>query len=562
MAKATRHPLSGLAGSAANRPLRRVLIGYGAFALAEFAIWISLLLYAYGRDGATGSMVIVLVQLGPSVVLSSFLGAVADRRRPATVLAVSYVVQAVLLAALAFIIGLGGPLAATFPVAACAALALDVVRPAQAALLPGLVRTPEELTTANIVSGWTDGAASLAGPAMAGLVIAFGGVGDAIAVTAGANALAGVLALSARSSSITAAAEHETDGEDERGVLGNVRATLSDPVTRLLLGMNTFYYLLVGSLDLICVVLAVSLLHLGSGAAGYLNGAVGAGATLAGLVTISLAGQSRLARILAAALLTCAAALVVLGFYPSVAAAFGLMALLGLAGTVFSTSARTLLQRAAPPDATAGVFAVLEATTSLGLVSGTVVVRLGIAIGGLRAANLAPAACCLAIVLVAWPRLRQVDAAATIPQVEIRLLRSIPIFAGLSPPVVEGVARRLVRLEVPADTAVVREGDAGDRYFAIADGTLSVTKDGRLLRRLGRGEGFGEIALVHDSPRTATVTTESTCLLYGLDKDPFLLVVTGHPSAHSAAERVMTGYDGLDSAGRIGRTSKAEAPAE
>lgn len=523
-----------------------MLLAYAAFALAEFGIWISLLLYAYARDGATGSMVIVLVQLVPSVFLSPFLGAIADRRRPATVLSVSYGLQAVFLGALALIVGLNGPLFLAYPVAAFAALALDVARPAQAALLPALVRSPEELTTANIVSSWTDGAASLAGPVMAGVVIALGGIDKAIAVTAGANAVAVLLTLAARSGSVVAATDTEDAEEEETSVLANLRHTVSDPVTRLLLGMNTFYYLLVGSLDLICVVLAVSVLHLGRGAAGYLNGAVGAGATVAGIVTVSFAGRSRLARILALALFACATALALLGVYPSVATAFILMALLGLAGTVFSTAARTLLQRAAPPDATAGVFAVLESTTSLGLASGTVVVRLGIALGGIRSADLAPAACCLAIVLLAWPRLRQVDAAANIPQVELRLLRSIPIFSRLAPPVIEGVARRLVRLDVPPQTAVVREGDAGDRYFAIADGVLAVTRRGKLLRRLGRGEGFGEIALVNDAPRTATVTTESPALLYGLDKEPFLVVLTGHASAHAATRTVMTRYGDLD----------------
>jgi CRP-like cAMP-binding protein len=124
--------------------------------------------------------------------------------------------------------------------------------------------------------------------------------------------------------------------------------------------------------------------------------------------------------------------------------------------------------------------------------------------------------------------------------VEIALLRSIPLFAELPAPAIEGLAAALTPAEVPAGTVLIRQGEQGDAYYAIAAGQFDVSQDGRFLRRCGRGEGVGEIALLRAVPRTATVTAHTGATVYKLAREPFLTAVLGHAAtqrqAHSIAD--------------------------
>jgi CRP-like cAMP-binding protein len=82
---------------------------------------------------------------------------------------------------------------------------------------------------------------------------------------------------------------------------------------------------------------------------------------------------------------------------------------------------------------------------------------------------------------------------------------------------------------------VIREGDSGDLFYAVLEGNAEVSQAGRSVRTQGPGEYFGEIALLRDVPRTATVTARSGLVLLSLDRDVFLTAVTGHPRSHRAA---------------------------
>jgi predicted MFS family arabinose efflux permease len=550
-----RSVLSVFRSAFANPTLRRVGSAYALFGSAEFGIWLILLVYAYERGGPSASVVMVLVQLIPCVLLNPFIGSFADRRRPSAVLRAGYGIQATTMAGVAVVVGLHAPDVLVYLLAALASLGLSVTRPAQAALLPAIVRTPDELTAANVMTGWTEGAASLVGPAVAGLVLALSGPAAAVTVMAAMTALS--LLLVARVAGPPAAIQAAAAGADAdpnantgasitSGVRSNLATAFAHPQLRVLLTLHAFYFVLIGSLDLLCVILALSILHLGAGGAGYLNAALGAGALLAGFVTAFLVGRRHLSRTLTLSLAISVGALAVIAAVPRVAPAFILIATVGLAGTVFDITGRTLLQRAAPPGAIAGSFSILEATTDFGLAAGAVLVRVAIAVGGVRAALLAPAVVAALLIAVLWRQLTRIDATATVPQVEIQLLRSLPIFAALSPPSLEGVARELEAVSVAAGTVVVAQGEPGSCYYAVADGQLTVTRDGQPVGTLGRGEGFGEIALVRQVPRQATVTAVGECLLFSLDKDPFIQTLSGHAAAASAVGAVVARHLGDD----------------
>lgn len=524
-----------------NRALARMLGAYAIFSIAEFGVWIVMLVYANARYGSVGAMAMVLVQLVPSMLLTPYSGSLADRLAPDRVLRASYLAQAALLGLAGATIAVSGPAPVVFALASAATIALDIIRPAQAALVPELARTPTELTTANVLGGWIDGAAYLAGPAVLGGVMTVGGVGAATIAAAGINLFAALLMRHDGEVSSTQRAD-DPGAPPRLRVMDDLRAAFATPTTKLLVVLTGFYYLMIGALDMICVLLAASLFHLGRGGAGYLNSAIGCGATVAGLATLTLAGRQRLAGVTVASLVAAIAALALIGAFPPVGVTIALLAVIGFMGTVFLTVTRTFLQRVAPPDSTAATFAAIEAVMSFGLAAGAVVVQVGIGIAGLHAALFAlPVLGAVLIALTSW-RLRAIDQTTVVPHVEIHLLRSIPIFSPLATPVIEGVARQLRPLSVPAGTAVVREGEVGDRYYAVADGHLSVTRGGTLLRTLSRGSGFGEIALIARSERTATVTADSKALLYGLDKDPFLRIMTGSVPSRTATDRVIAAY--------------------
>jgi Na+/melibiose symporter-like transporter len=514
----------------------------------------------------------VLIQLIPCILLGPFLGALADRQRPSRVLFVGYGVMTVSLASVAVATSLDAPAVVVFILAPLTALSLTITRPSQAALLPAIVRTPDELTAANVMTGWTDGAASLVGPGSIGILLAWHGPGLAMAALAGSALVSTLLVavVTGPDAAIVADTEEyigeasdvggalpgaDTPTSKRRPTLSSIRAgarsnlavTVQNPQIKVLLVLYVFYFVLIGSLDVLCVILAVTYLHMGPGGAGYLNAALGGGALLAGFVTAFLIGRRHLANTLTVALAVAVSALAFVALVHSVGAALLLIGAVGLAGAVFDVTGRTLLQRSVPSDAIAGSFSILEALMDFGLALGAVLVRVALAVGGLHAALLAPGVIACVLIAGLWRRLRKIDASATVPQVEIQLLRSLPLFAALSPPSLEGIARELELMTVPKGTVVVKEGDPGDSYYAIAQGELAISRHGQLLQTVSRGDGFGEIALIRDVPRQASVTAVTDALLYSLHKDPFIQTVTGHATVAKTAKTIIARHlDGDD----------------
>jgi MFS family permease len=306
-----------------------------------------------------------------------------------------------------------------------------------------------------------------------------------------------------------------------------------------LVGVLGAQYLLIGALDLLIVGLAIDVLDIGESGVGYLNSAVGVGGLLAGVVTAMLVGRRHLAPPLLMGLLGAGVALIVLGMWTTTASAFVLIAAAGFGRTVFDVTGRTLLQRTAPSSVIAGVFGMLESLMNAGLAAGVLLVPLLITVAGVEAAMVGAGAVFVALVIVLGRRLIRVDEDADMPQVEIQLLRSIPIFAPLPAPALEGLARSLEPLTVPAGEVLMREGEPGDRYYAIAGGQLRVTREGQEISVRGRGDGVGEIALIKRVPRTATVTAVTDAQLYALEEEPFLIALTGHAAAAAAADRTV-----------------------
>jgi MFS family permease len=218
--------------------------------------------------------------------------------------------------------------------------------------------------------------------------------------------------------------------------------------------------------------------------------------------------------------------------------AFGVLVLLVVAGgarATFDVAGRTLLQRVARPDLLARVFGLLEGGQMATLALGSLLAPVLVWLGGLPLAFVVVAATLPLFALAVGRTLLDIDRHATVPVVEVALLRRVPMLAPLPPPTLEALARALEPVSVPAGVDVIREGDLGDRYYVVADGEVEVERAGRTVAIRRRGDGFGEIALMYDVPRTATVRARTPAQLYALDRDTFLVAVTGHAPAQRAA---------------------------
>ena len=293
-----------------------------------------------------------------------------------------------------------------------------------------------------------------------------------------------------------------------------------------------------GALDVLYVELARGVLHRGGDWAGYLGGAAGAGGVLAVAFTARLVGRPRLAGPLAGSIAIWSVAFLGLAVVPGVGAALGLLLLAGGAEKTFDVTGRMLLQRVARSDALAGVFGLLEGLQNGGYAVGSLLAPALVALGGAPAAFIGVGAILPLVALVTGRRLLDIDRHATVPIVEIALLRSMPMFAALPPATLESLARALEPVAIPAGTDVIRQGEHGDRFYVIADGEVDVVVSGHNVSTLRRGDGFGEIALLNDVPRTATVTARTEVHLYALEREIFLVTLTGHAASHRSAHEL------------------------
>ena len=230
------------------------------------------------------------------------------------------------------------------------------------------------------------------------------------------------------------------------------------------------------------------------------------------------------------------------GLSTTVVVAFGVAGLAGCSRSLLEVTSQTLLQRVTPTAELAQVFAFKEGVAMAAWAIGSALVPLLVALGGTTAAILGTGLIVPFVVVVRLRPLLLLDAAATVPVVTLALLRRLSIFRALPVPAIEGVASHAAPIEAAPGTAIVREDEHGSRYYAIVDGTVEVSARGVRRRQLGRGEGFGEIALLRDGVRTATVVALDAVRMLAIEREAFLVAVTGHGETRERAESIAAAH--------------------
>lgn len=523
-----------------NANLRRLQGAWTAVAIGHWGLLVAVSVYAYGQGGEKAVGIIFLLRLVPAGLLAPFAGVLGDRYRREAVLFCSAIVRCLLAGGAAVCVAVDAPAALVYAFAILTSIANAPYKSAQAALTPTLATTPSELTAANAVSSTVESLAFFLGPAIAGLLLAFTGIDVVFALAAAMFGVASLVILRVRVPRTEAPKEVEASTIFSECLAG-FRVVFHHRELRVLIGLFAAQTLVAGLMLVFLVVVAIQMLDLGNQGVGYLNSAFGVGALLGALGALGLTGARRLSPGFLVGLLLWGLPLAVLGLWSTVVVAFVLFAVMGAGNSLVDVAGYTLVQRAVPDDVLARVFGVLQFALLCALGIGGMLAPVLINLFGLENALIVTGLFLPALVLLFGRSVAKIDAEAAAPATqELRLLTGVPIFAPLPGTALEHVAGRLVPLRLEAGTVIVREGDAGDRFYVVVEGEVDVTADGKPVSRLEAGGYFGEIALLKDVPRTATVTARTPVVLYALEREDFLGAVTGHAPSAKAAEMVIS----------------------
>ncbi|HVQ88363.1 MAG TPA: MFS transporter [Actinomycetes bacterium] len=530
-----------------NPSLRRLNLAFAGSAVGDWAYATAIVVWAYGVGGVTAVGIWGTVRLVLMTVVTPFASTLVDRFPRKTVMVVSDLTRAGLVLVGAALIWLDAPVLLVFVLATVAALVGTPFRPAVAALLPNLVSKPEELTASNGTLSTLDSLAFFAGPAIGGVLLTVTEVPVVIAFN-GLTFLwsAALVSRIGIPSHETVPPEVESDDPDEPEFVSflaestaGFREIWRHPDLRLVSLVYCAQTVVAGASIVFTVAIAVEATSFGANGVGYLDSMLGVGAILGGLIAIARASSQRLATDFGIGVLLWAMPLLLIAVWPQAWAAFLAMFVIGVANPVVDVNASTILQRLASDEVLGRVFGALEAVLIGSMALGSILMPLLIATIGLHWSLGVLSLAIVALVLPSMMRLRRLDVSLGAPE-GLDLLRQLPLFAPLELKSLELVAGRLVRVEVPAGEVIIREGDEGDRFYVIESGRAKASYRGELLRSMGPGHPFGEIALLRDVPRTATVTAEEPMVLLALDRQHFLDAVSGNSEVNNRADDLIS----------------------
>jgi predicted MFS family arabinose efflux permease len=520
----------------ANPDIRRAELAWMLGWAAEWAWLVALLVFTYNAGGVVAVGVLGLARTVPAAVLAPVLSTISDRLPRHRVLLGVHAGRAALIGLATGAVALGWSEWVVFLVAPLDALLAVLHRPTNASMLPGLARSPEELVAANVASSTVENLGILAGPAVGGLLVA-----STAPAWWFAAPCVGFLAAAVAVTGIRPTQELRRPPRPSilDTVAGGFRVVRAFPHAGSVVGLFAAQTLVRGLLSVMLVVASVELLGLGEEGVGFLNAAFGAGGFLGALATMVLVGRSRLAGPFRLGLLLWGVPILLLGLLPNPLAALAFLAVVGIGNAVLDVAGFTMLQRGVPNAFRGRIFGVLEALVMLTVGVGSALAPVLIAAVSIRGALLATGLLLPVVALLSWREVAIADARAVIPARELALLRGVPMLAPLPMTVLEQVADDLVPLHFGAGDQIIGQGEVGNRFYILAEGAVEVRVSGQAAASLGPGDSFGEIALLRDVPRTATVRAADDVTAYALDREEFVCAVTGDRQSKRAADAVI-----------------------
>lgn len=529
----------------ANRDLRRVNLALAGSVIGDWAYGIAVAVWAFDQGGATAVGLFGVIRLACLALISPVASSLADRYERKRVMIVSDVLRAVLVTVGAVLVAGDAPDLAVYAVALSVTVSGSAFRPAQASLIPMLADSPSELTNANVVASTIESVAFFVGPALAALLLASTGLWVVFALNAATFAWSAVMiagvATRHRGSEVVEEIQEEHSDEADGGVLAGFATIARDRNLRTVAALYGAQTVVAGALLVFEVVIVFDLLERGEAALGGVNAVLGVGGLLGGVVAVLLARRERMALDFGVSVLGWAAPLLLIAAVPSMWSVVVAYVVIGISNSLVDITASTIFQRIAPDAVMGRVFGALEAIIIGSMALGSLAAPLLIKAVDTRVSLAIVGGLVAALAILSIRTLDRIDETVLAPP-GLRLLSQVPMLSVLARPVQERLAAALEPRTVPAGEVVFREGDAGDHFWIVRSGAVSVTADGKLLAELGPGEGFGEIALLRDVPRMATVTALGDVELLGLVREEFVLAMTATDESRSAADTVVNRY--------------------
>jgi len=521
-----------------NREIRLVELAWVAMTLADFMQFVAITVFAYEVGGAGAVGLAAVVRILPSVVVAPLAGTAADRYPRERVMLVTALVATGGAVLVTVSVAADAPAGIVYVLGAFVGSCDGAMRPAQAALLPSLSDTPEDLTAANALSTTVESVGFFVGPALGALLLAVVGIDATLAISVAVFAAAAALIAG-----IHAPREAHPDAEPgqppsvegvTRAMLGGLSVLRDDGQARLVVALFGAQTIVNGAVTVFLVVVAVDL-GLGADGVGVLLTAIGIGGILGAFVSGGLGSGRRLAAGVSLGILLWGLPIVVMGLWAAVVPTLAVLVALGVGNTITDVSGVTLLQRLVPDEVLARVLGVLESVVIATFGLGALLAPPLLDAVGTEAALVATGGALAVVAVLSWRPLMGIEARLPAPLREVELLRATAIFAPLDGATLDRLASQLEPVRLAAGETLFEQGAQGDRVYLIAAGVVEVLVDGQPVALERAGDVLGEIALLRDVPRTATARAQSDSELYALAREPFLAAVRAHPGSDAAA---------------------------
>ena len=532
-----RSAIAAVREALSNDGIRRLEIVWSLGIAADTALLVVLLVVVYEREGVVATGLLGAIRMVPAVIAGMLSGSLVERFNGKRLLFALAVVRTASAGLCAVVIATEAPVVLLFVLAPIAAAAGAPVRPTASTLMPAIARSPGELVAANMAWGTGEGLGSFGGPLIAGLLIV-AGMPALVAVVAAVGFLLTALVVAGLRFEQAADA---TGGAGAAGgglrLLDGLRTLLRRPVPGWSMVGVYGQVLSRGLLNTLIVVAAIELLGMGDAGVGILTASFGLGGLFGAVFAMTLTRTDRLVRTQSAALAYWGAPIAVIGLVPIPAVALAAMIVIGVANAVYDVAVLTIMQRGCANEERAPVFSVFEGVAGAGLVSGSLLAPVLLAAFGTAGALAVAGAILPILALIIYAAIGKNDRISVVDEETVELLREVPIFAALPMTAVERLAAGLEEVKVAAGTTLMEQGEDGDEFLVITSGEVDIQVDGHRIHRLGRGAGIGDIALVRNAPRTATVIAVSDVTGYSINCRTFLAAISG-PAAAAVTERI------------------------
>lgn len=522
-----------------HRDFRLLMGALSQSSMGDWAYNVALVVYIYDATQSAGWVAAAtLGRMVPRFFASLYAGVIAERLERVRLMVTADLLRAAVMAAMAVAAALDGPPWLVLALAGLISILGSVYDPATAAMVPQVLGE-ESLAAGNALTETINNVAIVVGPAVGALVLLSGSP----ALVMGLDALTFVVSavLVRRMSARSTPSDLSDSGGPVKQVMVGVRAITGSVSAAILVSFTIVTTALFGVDTVLFVFLSKDKLGTGATGYGYLLVALGVGGIIASFFVNRLAAMPRLSVVLALGMIAYAAPTAILVFVSSPTVAFGVQVVRGIATLLVDVLAITALQRSLAPDLISRVFGVLWAVAIAGLAVGAFVTPFLLDSLGLDGTLLVAGLAVPVGVVLVYPRLASIDrtaadkASAFAPR--IALLEELHIFAAAPRTVLDRLAAAAAESVVAAGTTIITEGEEADALYVLAAGRVEVSAEGEAhsgrqhIRFMEAPSYFGEIGLIKQIPRTATVVAAEECTLWRIEGQEFLAALNeGSPS--------------------------------